>query len=238
MKYLLGAVLALLAIGTAYLSYLGYFGGELFVPISAEGQPAASQRNLAAVVLSGDMGFHTGMSPRIASRLAHDGIPVIGVNSLVYFRHQRNAEEVTALVARAIEKALEFGNADQVVLIGQSFGADMIPVAMAHLPQPLREKIRMVGMVVPTDTLYFRASPSELFDWSAPDADAIPTARLLDWLPAVCISGSEETTSLCPHMTTANVHHVTLPGGHYLGFDANAVHHALLSAIDRASGEH
>jgi type IV secretory pathway VirJ component len=235
MKYLFGAALALIASGLVYLSYLGYFGGALFVPIAAEGQPTAPHRNLAAVILSGDMGFNAGMAPRIASRLANDGIPVIGVNSLVYFRQQRGPQEVTKLVEGAIRKALDFGHAEQVVLIGQSFGADMIPVALAHLPPALREKVRMTGLVVPTDTLFFRASPSELFNWSSPDADALSTARRLNWLPVICISGSEETTSLCPHMTTANVDHVTLPGGHYLGFDADAVHHALVAAINRSS---
>ena len=207
----------------------------MFIPIPTDAPAINSRAGITAVVLSGDMGFNAGMAGSTASRLTADGIPVLGVNSLVYFRTQRTPAEVEGLLAKAIRKALALGHTDKVVLIGQSFGADMIPVGLAGLPDELRSKVRMVVMVVPTDTLYFRASPSELFNWSKPDADALPTAHLLDWLPVVCISGLEETESLCPHMTTANVRHVQLPGGHALHWDADSVHRTIVDAIDKSA---
>ncbi|GFM28972.1 AcvB/VirJ family lysyl-phosphatidylglycerol hydrolase [Novosphingobium sp. PY1] len=234
MKKLLIALAVVLAAGAGFLGYIGYFGGETFVPVAAKPQAGNPAAGLAAVVLSGDMGFRMGMGPKIAARLAADGIPVIGVNSLVYFRHRRSPLEVRNLVAAAIEKALEFGHADRVVLVGQSFGSDMIPVALSAMPGPVRAKIAKVIMVVPTDTLFLRASPSEMFNWSNPDADAIPGARRLTWIPVVCVSGARETTSLCPYMDQPNVVHVKLPGGHYLNGDVDALHRVISDAISSA----
>lgn len=228
------AVVAILSASLIYLTYLGYFGGTLFVPIAAQSAPDNQRAGIAAVVLSGDMGFNIGMSPRIAKRLAADGIPVIGVNSLVYFRTKRTPAEVEALISQSIRHSLAFGHAKRIVLIGQSFGADMIPVGLSRLPTDLRQRIVMVGMVVPTDTLFFQASPAELFNWRAADADALPSARMLNWLPVTCISGTEEAESLCPHMKMPNVRHIVLPGGHRLHGDADSIHRALLMSIDRS----
>lgn len=227
----------LLAGGTGFTAWLGYFGGPVFTSIPATARPTRARAGLAAVVLSGDMGFRIGMAPRIAARLAADGIPVVGVNSLTYFRTRRTPAQIRALIVDATRRALAFGHADRVVLIGQSFGADMLHVGLPGLPPALREKLRMVALVVPTDTVFYRASPSELFNWARPDTDALPTARALDWVPVTCIQGAEERDSLCPMLTAPNVHSVALPGGHPMHGDAAAVHRVLLGAIDAAAGK-
>lgn len=235
MKRVAIALTALVVVVLAGLIYLGYFGGTLFIPVPATASPTKANSRLAAVVLSGDMGFNIGMGRMIAERLSKDGIPVIGVNSLVYFRTRRTPAEVEQMLAAAMRKAQAFGHTDHVILIGQSFGADMIPLGLSLMPAELREKIAMVGLVVPTDTLFLRASPSELFNWSKPDADALPTARMLDWVPVTCISGREETESLCPHMTSRNVRWITLPGGHLLDRDPDLVHRVLMQSIEAAN---
>ena len=232
---LLPWIAALTAGVVGFLTYIGYWGGAVFTPIPATGPPGTAKAGLAAVILSGDMGFAVGMGPKIADKLAADGIPVIGVNSLTFFRHARMPGEVKAMLADATQRALAFGHARQVILIGQSFGADMLHVGLTGLPPRLRERIRMVALVVPTETVFFQASPSEMFSWVDPDADARETAGQLTWVPTVCIRGREEQDSLCPHLHQRNVQQVVLPGGHPLHWDVDAVHAVLSAAIDRTA---
>ncbi len=227
----LASLVLLLAAFAGFLGYAGYFGGPVFfdVPPTRATPPAA--RGLAVVIVWGDLGFRFGLGPDVAKRFAADGVPVVGVSSLAYFRHQRTPAEVQALVAAAARRALAFGHADRLVLIGQSFGADMMHVGLTGLPPDLRARVKLVALVVPTDTVFFRASPSELFNWSKPDADALPTGRQLTWVPAVCIQGAEETDSLCPELVQPNMTRVALPGGHMLHHDAGALYRALRGAI-------
>lgn len=227
---------AILALGfAAFLGYLGYFGGPVFtvVPATAHRQPPVP--GLAAVVLSGDTGFRVGMGPRVAKRLADRGIPVIGVNSLTYFRKRRTIAETETLIADAMRRALAQPGTDKVALIGQSFGADALEAGLPALPEALRRHVLIVGLVVPGDTVNLRASPEELFNFEKPDMPALPTARQLDWVPAVCIRGELEKHSLCPLLQQPNVWRVTLPGGHMLHRNANAVTEVLLTAIDCAA---
>lgn len=224
-------VVALVILSGALGARAGLFGGPVFTEIRANATPNASRPRLAAVFVSGDIGFNFGMGPHIARRLADDGIPVIGVNALTYFRQGRSVGEVEALIAAAIRRALALGPAERVVLIGQSYGADMVQVGLTRLLQPLRRKIALVALIVPTDAIHYRISPGEMLGWTAPDADAMATARRLDWVPTICIYGQTEKDSPCPRLTQRNVRAVALPGGHGLHQDSGAVHAELSRAI-------
>ena len=235
MKTALGiaVALALLVAGlSGYWAYLGYFGGDIFVPVRAEAEPSPALAGTAVVLISGDMGFRTGMGPKIAERFAARGVPVLGVNSLAYFRERRSPAEIQALIADAVRRGIAFGHARRIILIGQSFGADMVHVGLVGLPQPLRDRLAMVALVVPTDTVDYQASPLELLDMVKPDAAAIATGRQLTWVPTLCVQGREEDDSLCPMLTAPNVRTVALPGGHPLRRDADA----LFAQLYRAAG--
>lgn len=226
------AALALLLVGfTGFLGYIGYLGGPVYFDVAPTRPTPPAAKGLAVVLVSGDMGFKVGMGPQIARRFAADGVPVVGVSSLAYFRQQRSPAEIQALIAAAARRALVFGHADRLVLIGQSFGADMMHVGLTGLPADLRARVKIVALVVPTDTVFYRASPSEMFNWVKPDALALPTGRQLTWVPSLCVQGAEEKDSLCPALTQPNMRRVALPGGHALHWNADALYHTLRGAI-------
>ncbi len=225
-RSLLALVLAALA-ATGFMGWLGYFGGPLFTDVPAVTTPAKTRRPFAAVLLTGDLGYRIGMAPQIARRLAADGVPVVAVNTLTYLRKTRTPADITMLIARAEQRALRFGRTDRVVLIGQSFGADMLHVGLVDLAPELRAKVTRVALIVPENSVQFRASPNEVFDYWTPTTDAMPTARRLTWAPLLCVQGVEESESLCPLLTQANARRVALPGGHPLHRDADALYDVL-----------
>lgn len=234
MKRIRNSTCAALIAFAAWLGYLGYFGGSVYAAMPAPFHRTAPPRTVV-VLFSGDMGFRLGMGPKIADRLVADGIPVLGVSSLVHFRRERTPAEIQAFVVEASRRALAFGHADRLILIGQSFGADMLQVGATGLPDDLRAKVLMIALVVPGDSVIYRASPAELFNWAAPDAPALPTARELDWAPVACIYGREEDDSLCPHLVMPNVTRIALPGGHPLRRDADGLYAAIRARIAAAS---
>jgi type IV secretory pathway VirJ component len=216
----------------AYLRYIGYLGG----PIVTVFQPAPGvpQSPFAVMLMSGDMGNKVGMGGQLIARLTADGTPVVAVNTLRAFRTTQTPARATALIAAAAGQARALVPSGRIMLVGQSFGGDMLQVGLAKLPAPDRRGVAGVMLVVPGDTVDFRASPSELFALGEHVADALPTARLLGWAPTLCIWGVEETDSLCPKLNKSAVRVVGLPGGHPLRRDADRVHAVLTDAFARA----
>jgi type IV secretory pathway VirJ component len=221
-------VLGLCAALLAGLVHIGYFSTAVF---SESTLPVPVRRETAAVIFSGDMGYRVGMSPQIGARLVDAGIPVIGVNSLVFAHRQGSLRQAQAMVAQAVRRAIAFGRVRRIILIGQSFGADMLHAGLTGLPAALRAKVTLVILVVPTDKIYFSIGPREYFELGRPDQYALATARMLDWVPVTCISGADETDSLCPKLVLPNVRKIVLPGGHPLHHDADALFAAIRDAI-------
>ncbi|MBN8845618.1 MAG: type IV secretion system protein VirJ [Sphingomonadales bacterium] len=222
-------VLAIVLIGAlAFYVHAGWYRHGVFHAMPAAG---AGIDRPAIVMLSGDMGNRVGMTPKVAARLHARGYAVVTVNSLAFFSPRRTSTEAAALIADAMHRAEALGRTDKVVLIGQSFGADMLHAGLAELPVAERTPIRAVVLVVPGHDIIFRASPIELAGFETPDALALPTAARLGWTPVTCIWGAKETDSLCPELTLPNVRKVPLPGGHRLNFDDAALAAAILSAI-------
>lgn len=228
---LLASLLMLVAAGGVY-AYAGYYNGPLFRDLPAS---QAGPDRPAIVIFSGDMGNRIGMSPKIAGRLNRRGYAVVTVNSLTFYSRRRDAEDSMHLIMTAMIRAMRLGHTERVVLVGQSFGADMLHAGLARLPAPDRRPVRAAVLVVPGDDIVFRASPMELAGFETPDQTALSTAATLTWVPLTCIHGAREPDSLCPLLVMPNVRRVTLPGGHRLDFDDAALERAILPAVRGAA---
>ncbi len=210
------------------LHRIRYFAGPLYTLARPIG-PARDGR--AVILLSGDMGFNVGLTPKVAQRLVEAGYPVIGVNSLTFAGPGCMPAEVTALLRDAIHRALALDGVKQVVLDGQSFGADLLHVGLVGLPQQDRDRVALVVLTVPTDSIYLSINLREHFELGTPDLQPLASARLLDWVPVTCIRGAEETKNICPLLTQPNVRTVILPGIHKLNNDDAAVAAVVKDAI-------
>lgn len=225
---LVPAVLMVVVLGVAAAA--GFFDRD---PIHLIGAFGRERKPLGVLFYSGDMGIRFGAGRPVTRALAARGIPVVALNSSTAFATRRTRAEVDATVAASVRDALQQSNADKLVLVGQSFGSDMLATGLVSLPLELRPRIASIILVVPGESIFFRADPTNFTYHGKPDATARDAMRGVDWVPVTCISGDAETDSLCPHLRGANVRHVTLPGGHFLNND----HPRLIGVVIAAIGD-
>lgn len=193
------------------------------------GTVANRRPDVAAVVLSGDAGF-IGQSATLAEILNQFGIPTNGISTLRAFAGRQSIGQSAAIVDQAVQVAAQRFGAEKILLVGHSFGSDVIMATLPYLSPETSAKLIGVVLVVPTDPIYLKADPTELSYRGPPDATVGALNRFHD-IPVNCIAGAEEEHSACPLLTGANITHVTLPGGHGLGHDIPLIRTALARAI-------
>ena len=99
-----------------------------------------------ALLLTGDGGW-AGLDQELAARLAAQGVPTVGLNSLKYFWTERSADQTARDVARVLHHYLSAWNKQRVLLVGYSFGADVLPFVVNRLPPELRARIASVSLL-------------------------------------------------------------------------------------------
>ena len=183
---------------------------------------------LMAVVISGDGGW-AGLDKEVAGALSTKGIPVVGVNSLQYFWSARTPEGIARDLERILRHYMATWNRQEVMLIGYSLGADVIPFAASRLPADLLGKVKVIALLGPSTKAEFEFHVTDWLGGASSGQPVLPEVRKLGGRPPVlCLHGSKESDSLCPSLTPAQGKSIELPGAHHFGGDYEAVANLIL----------
>jgi type IV secretory pathway VirJ component len=181
--------------------------------------PARVPSRRIALIMTGDGGW-AGLDRELAARLAANSVPVVGLNSLEYFWSKRSADQTTADVTRVLRHYLAQWHAERILLIGYSFGAEVLPFVVNRLPEDLRERIIALYLLGPGTTASFEI---HVADWiPGLPAEGVPIAPELERLrdtPVLCIQGAAESDSLCPLLPAGRFTRAVLGEGHHFSGD-------------------
>ncbi|HEY7636166.1 MAG TPA: AcvB/VirJ family lysyl-phosphatidylglycerol hydrolase [Gemmatimonadales bacterium] len=170
-----------------------------------------------AVVVSGDGGWAS-IDRQIGESLSAAGIPVVGLNSLHYFWKARTPEQASADLARILRHYLGAWHTSDVVLVGYSRGADVLPFMTAGLPDDLRSRVRLVALVGLSRRAGFEFHFADLFrGGSRTDRPTVPEIQRLQGMRVLCVYGADEQDSACRDLPRGLAVTVELPGGHHFG---------------------
>ena len=196
--------------------------------------PQGARDDRIAIMLTGDGGW-AGLDKGVAAVLSQHGVRVIGLSSLEFFWHKKDAAQITDAVARIIAHYAARYPQARFVLIGYSFGASLVPVVGNRLPDAQRAKVSGGVMISPDDAAVFEIHVGDWFG-NTVHSDALPLASEVAHakVPLVCVSGQTEDDAWCP--TAAKLGPVKLlqfPGGHHYDGDYGKLGAAILDALPR-----
>ncbi|HSU13220.1 AcvB/VirJ family lysyl-phosphatidylglycerol hydrolase [Longimicrobium sp.] len=181
--------------------------------------PAAGPRSgdLIAVILTADGGW-AALDRGVADDLARGGIPVVGWSSLDYYRKPRTPDEAAGDLARVLRHYLPAWGGRRALLIGYSFGADVLPLLVNRLPVDLRARIAGITLI--------GFSPSAVFEFHMTEwvgmvrgrqYATLPEVRRLRDVPVLCVYGVTDHAEACGRLGMANATLVAIPSGHSMG---------------------
>ena len=200
--------------------------GQIILSISNAARAAGADDNsisndgsfrASVVIISGDGGWGE-IEKDLAAGFGVQRLPVARIDSSDAFSSEHPASEI----ARDVEALVH--DAPQVILVGYSFGADLIPLIWPELSESSRHRIVTISLIAPTHYGSTVIDPTDRYD-----PTEIPMVALAEHharLPAdrlVCVFGTQERTSgitSCPTPSLAKSHVIEVDGGHELGGQA------------------
>ncbi len=190
------------------------------LPITEITEPGAPVTDTMAVFYSGDGGW-TGLNQQIATQLAKKGVPTIGVSSLEYFWSARTPGSAAGDLDRIIRTYGRRWKRNRVIVIGYSFGADVLPFVYSALPPDSRSQVVRLSLLGLGDKADFQFHLGSWLDISGDDAlPTVPAVAGLTGVNVQCIRGTTEKDNVCPDIPAGKAEQVLLPGDHH--FDGNA----------------
>lgn len=185
--------------------------------------PATGTRvnDTLAVFLSGDGGWAE-LDKAVAAGLAAEGIPVVGWSSLDYYWSPRTPERASADLARILEHYTAAWRRSRVILVGYSFGANVVPFLVNGLDERARSHLASAVLLAPSDYASFEF---HVGDWiGARDDTRFPLRPAMDALAVttVCVMPADEPERACD-TPNPRVSHASASAGHHFGGDYDSL---------------
>jgi len=199
-----------------------------------EVRAAGAERDILAIHITGDGGW--GVTDRgLSANLAANGIPVVALNALKYFWTRRTPEAAAADLARILTHYLSAWGKKKVVLIGYSFGADVLPFMLNRLPEDLQAAVGTVVFMGPSVSAEFEF---HVLDWlgRSPGKNALPVIpeinRIRENIRLLCVYGEKDEAQICGRLDARRTRAISLPTGHRVGGNFAPIAAAILAALD------
>lgn len=165
------------------------------------------------VLLSGNLGWWAidqGLTQGFRAR----GATTVGLNSLAYFVHHRTPEEVAQTLARVVSV---MGPQRDLVLVGYSYGADILATCYDSLPAEVKARVKLVSLLAMSRSVRYGIG---LGKWFAEQRETLSGVRKIIGPAVACVQGANEIKrSGCVFLDPKTVNIITIPGGHHFDGD-------------------
>ncbi len=181
---------------------------------------------------SGDGGWRD-LDRDVAGEMAKRNYPVVGVDALRYYWQHKSPEQSAADLAKLMKLYREKWGAKNFVLIGYSFGADVLPAIYNRLPAAQQQQVRAIQLIALARSGSFEIEVQGWLGTAGKEAATGPEVAKLPAAKVLCVYGKDEANeSGCTESTTVG-ERLELPGGHHFDEDYPALAARLIKDIEK-----
>ena len=206
-----------------------YVSPAMDIKLPLVATPAPANENAPMVfMISGDGGW-TDFDQAISNELAKKGFPTLGLDAQKYFWTKKTPEECVHDFSIAIEEYLGKWQKKSFILLGYSFGADVVPFLPAQLSPNLSRVLSGVVMMSPDQTGDFEIHVMDMLSLgsSKDKYDVLDAIKKLQRLIVIAMFGDQEPAEDVKAFRDTGVFIEVLPGSHHYNKDAPAVVNAI-----------
>lgn len=184
--------------------------------------PATIDSNKPLILyITGDGGWNK-FSRTLSKNFADKGYPVIALDASKYFWDKKTALQTATDVTKLILTYQQLWKKKKILLIGYSFGADVMPFVFNHLNKEQTAAIVNISLLSPSTHTDFEIHILGLFGADSGGESVSNAINKITAKPITLIFGSEEKGFPEKALTNKNYSIIKLSGGHhYDGDEAN-----------------
>ncbi len=195
-----------------------------YLPVVYTGPEFVSSDSTLAFIVSGDGGWAK-FAKKLSSELAGRGIPSIGLNAFKYFWRQKTpdqtARDMNAILSFYVQKL----HVHKIMLLGYSFGADIVPFIATRLTPSLKKELTVVAMYSPSAKTNFEVTIGSMLEFGTEDRyDVLKEVTQLPEVGKICIYGDDEhEDEMIKQMKAVSAPVVVLSGRHHYHYNLKSV---------------
>ncbi|HWU61997.1 MAG TPA: AcvB/VirJ family lysyl-phosphatidylglycerol hydrolase [Ensifer sp.] len=185
-----------------------------------------------AIFYSGDGGWRD-IDSQIGEYLQTQGIPVVGVDSLRYFWKRKDQATTANDLGRIIDAYRKKWKVKNVLLLGYSFGADVLPSAYDALTDRQRAAVKFMSLLALTKSVDYEISVTGWFgaEGSYQGGTTLDAIAKVDPKLVQCIGGTGDGEAVCKDLKDKGIDVVELPGDHHFNNDYDKVSEVILDGL-------
>jgi len=190
-------------------------------------------KDTLAILYSGDGGWQE-LDQKVGGYLQKEGIPVIGLDSLSYFWSGRTSQETARDLGRLIDYYTRHLNVQHVLLIGYSFGADVMPASYSRLTPEQRSKVRAISLLSLSHKVDYVVSIRGWLGLQTEGKGGNPVDDVKSIRPEIvqCLYGKDDDhDNACPALRGTGIQVIGMPGGHHFGGDYDGLAQRILGNL-------
>jgi type IV secretory pathway VirJ component len=181
------------------------------------------------VYITGDGGLNK-FSKTLCGQLALQGYPVVALDARAYFWKKKTPAQTAMDITRLIRVYQQTWHRSRIVLLGYSFGADVMPFVYNNLPPDIAVRVLNLCLLSPSGSTDFEIHISVMLGAGfARGENAVAELNKISTKPLALLFGSDENDFPLSHLKIKNYTVTRLPGGHHYEGDeirlCNAIVH-------------
>jgi type IV secretory pathway VirJ component len=180
--------------------------------------------------ISGDGGLNR-FSNELCTAINKEGFDVEAMDSKSYFWSQKTPAQTAEDIGDFLSKKIARRPNQQIVLIGYSFGADVLPFVLNRLPKNIVDKVKVSFLMASSGSTDFVIHIADLFgSGKRRGMDVLSEVNKISNQKIVILNSSDDK-QLDPGKIT--IKHITeiLPGGHHFDGDIDEIVKAIVKFI-------
>jgi type IV secretory pathway VirJ component len=180
--------------------------------------------------ISGDGGMNK-FSTSLLQAFTRKGYAVVALDARSYFWKKKEPETAAADISAVINQYMVKWHRKNCIIIGYSFGADVLPFIFNRLSKEVQQKTANLILLSPSATTDFEIHVSNMFGFNNVKGPSVSAEINKITKTVLLVFGENEDDFPLKQITIKNKQVLTLAGGHHYDSDTNYLCNQLLQHL-------